>query len=210
MKAKNKDKSVAVISIIAIVVLAVVVVNIDRIFPPPKQVDLDFSSKVVSFDNTDYSNASVTVLEFSDFKCPFCADVSGTVERLAREYAGRVHFEFKHMAGHIGSDLMAEAAECAKAQGKFWEYHHLLFAEGMQSDSDLLEYAEDVGLDVDKFDSCLANGETSLKVENDFNEGISAGITGTPTFVINGQIYPGALEYERFKAIIEEELAKNE
>ncbi len=113
------------------------------------------------------------------------------------------------MAGHPGSKEMAEAAECAKAQDKFWEYHHILFERGASSMDALLNYAEDTGLDISRFEACLVNGEMTLKVENDFKEAIALGIRGTPTFVINEKIYPGAMSYEDFKSIIEEELAKN-
>ncbi len=209
----NKDSMVIGLSIIAIIVLAVLVVNIDKIFPPPEMPDpMEYAGKSLSAATTgniavENPDAEVTIIEFSDFKCPWCKTASETVEKIVAEYGDKIHFDFRHMAGHPGSQILAEAVECAKAQGKFWEYHHILFSRGMFTDSDLMDYAASLDMDVQRFEECLTNGEMALKVENDLKEALQMGITGTPTFVINGKIYPGALEYERFKGLIESELA---
>lgn len=214
MSKKKCDKLVIGFSIIAIIVLALVVVNVDRIFPSPEAPSpMKYASQsgAITLDiGGDNPDAPVTIIEFSGFQCSWCQKVAPTVERIVSEYGGQINFVFKHMAGYPGSQIMAEAAECAKEQGKFWEYHHLLFERGVQSDSSLADYAQELGLDTDKFDACMLNRRMTLKIENDFKEALSIGVEGTPTFIINGQMYPGALDYERFKSIIEEELAKNE
>jgi protein-disulfide isomerase len=216
MKKKEKDMLVIILSIAVIIALALVATNLDKLFPPPGEPDplqyVDSDSTSLSYLGALDTNpdAGVTILEFSDFKCPACAMASQVTEKIVAEYGEQIHFEFKYLAGHAGSLEMSVANECAKAQGKFWEYHHILFAEGADNGDDLIKYAEEVGLDLGSFQSCFADSGVKKKIEDDMTAAISIGIRATPTFVINGEHYVGVLSYERFKQIIEEELSKAE
>jgi len=109
---------------------------------------------------------------------------------------------------HSQAQLAAEAAQCANAQGKFWEYHDQLFANqrALQKE-DLEKYAGAVGLDQDAFNTCLESGKTAAEVNADHAAGVQAGVSGTPAFFVNGRFLSGAQPFEAFKQVIDEELA---
>lgn len=131
--------------------------------------------------------------------------------------SGKVRFEYKHFA-FIGpeSTQAALASECANEQGKFWEYHDLLFAnqngenQGAFRNSVLQRLAEELGLDVDQFSSCLSSAKYRSKIEQDRVEGTQKGVQSTPTIFINGQKYEGALPFQEMQKLIEAELAKSQ
>ncbi len=103
------------------------------------------------------------------------------------------------IAGHQYAQKAAEASECADDQGKFWEYHDLMFANQSALDVDSLKgYAEQLGLDAGKFNDCLDSGEQSSEVQKDYEDGQNAGVSGTPNFFINGQLVPGAIPFEDY------------
>jgi len=109
---------------------------------------------------------------------------------------------------HDKAQISAEAANCAGAQDKFWEYHDMLFANQKALDKDsLIKYANDLQLDGESFTACLDSGEFSADVRQDVSDGQAVGVTGTPAFFINGRFLNGAVPYEQFAAIIDEELA---
>jgi len=158
-------------------------------------------------------NASITIVEFSDFQCPFCERAFQQVEpQLLKDYVdtGKATFVYKHFA-FLGQESIwaAEAAECAADQGKFWAYHDLLFNrqagenQGAFTKDKLLGFAKELELDMAKFEPCLQADETLARVQADAQEGRSAGVTGTPTFFINGQLLAGARPYTDFRALIE-------
>ena len=162
-------------------------------------------------------NAAVTIIEFSDFQCPFCERFHQTVEpTLLKQYVdtGKVAFVYKHSA-FLGQESVwaAQAAECAADQGKFWQFHDLLFAkqngenQGTFTKDKLIGFATDAGLDMTKFEPCLNNDETRARVQADTQEGQQAGVRGTPTFFINGQPLVGAQPLETFQAAIDKALA---
>lgn len=158
-------------------------------------------------------SAPVTVVEFSDFECPFCARFySPTLSQLLSEYVdtGKVKFVYKHfplVSIHPHALKAAEASECAAEQGAFWEYHDKLF-ENQQflTVQDLKKYAENLGLNTDQFNDCLDSGKYYEKVQQDLSEGQKSGVTGTPAFFINGILLSGAQPFETFQKIIETEL----
>ncbi len=161
------------------------------------------------------SNAKVSIVEFSDFQCPFCATfVRETFDDLKREYidTGKVSFTFKNFPltnTHRNAMAAALAAECANEQGKFWEYHDKLFrSQKSLEKKDLKEYAEDLDLNTDTFNTCLDSEKYKDEVSNDLEEGTGLGVRGTPTFFINGRALSGALPIEEFEKIIDEELSK--
>jgi protein-disulfide isomerase len=155
----------------------------------------------------------VTLVEFSDFHCPFCKRVQPTLEQLMVKYPKQVKLVFRDFPLdqlHPQARGAAEAARCAHEQGKFWEYHDLLFTNAPKaSPDDLGKYAEQVGLDGKKFDVCLSDGSQQAAVQQDVEEGSRLGITGTPMFFINGRPLSGALPFEQFVQVIEEELARS-
>jgi protein-disulfide isomerase len=108
---------------------------------------------------------------------------------------------------HKSARPAAEAAACANAQGKFWEYHDKVFAAASLDDASLKKIAGEAGLDQAKFDACLAGKEQSARVEKDMADGGAVGVRGTPAFFINGRMISGAQPFEKFKVIIDEELA---
>ncbi|HEY7460295.1 MAG TPA: DsbA family protein [Gemmatimonadota bacterium] len=150
------------------------------------------------------AGAAVTLIEFSDFECPFCTRVGGTLRRLLQDRPDvrLVYMQYPILSLHPGAMLPAEASVEAQRQGKFWEFHDALFEHGSGLDrSTVLEIAARVGLDVKALERALDQRTHRARVERDMNIGEGLGITGTPTFFINGYRVVGALPYERFVAI---------
>jgi predicted DsbA family dithiol-disulfide isomerase len=157
------------------------------------------------------SNAAVvTIVEFSDLQCPFCKRFSeDTLPLIKKNYidTGKVKIVFKNYAlsFHSNAHLAAEAALCAHEQGRFWDYHDLLFANQHALDElSLREYARQLGLDTDKFNTCEDTHRYSNMVDTDFKEGTAKGVRGTPTFFINGKMLNGSQPYEQFERMIKE------
>lgn len=166
--------------------------------------DLEGPAKPAVYEPS--GNAKVTIVEYSDFQCPYCARVVPTVKKIEETYGEDVEVLFKHfpLAFHSYAKKAAEASECARDQGKFWEYHDKLFENQNKLDEkSLKKYAEELGLDTNGFNKCLDSGSKTAKVETDFEEGKSLGVTGTPSFFINGQKVVGAQPYEKFAEIID-------
>ena len=159
-------------------------------------------------------DAPVTIIEFSDFQCPYCGRFySQTLPQIEEEYikTGKVKLVYRHcpLSFHQYAQKASEAAECADEQGKFWEYHDKLYENQNSLDAaSLKKYAKELGLDTAKFDSCMDSGKTASKVQKDFKDGQAAGVQGTPAFFINGVPVTGAQPYEVFKQVIEQELKK--
>jgi protein-disulfide isomerase len=157
------------------------------------------------------ADAPVTVVEFSDFECPFCKQTQPTLKQLFERYPGKVRLAYRDFpldSIHPQARRAAEAARCAHDQGKFWEYHDVLFTESPRlALEDLRRYAGQAGVDVTKFDSCLAAGTHKAAVQRDLDEGNRLGVTGTPAFFINGRALTGAQPLEAFARLIEQELA---
>jgi len=155
--------------------------------------------------------APVTIVEFSDFHCPFCKQVLGTLTQLLSRYGDRVRLVFRDFpidSLHPQARKAAEGARCAHDQGKFWEYHDVLFANAPQASPEKLKaYAAQVGLDLPSFERCLSSGTPEAAVQKDVDEGIRLGVTGTPAFFINGHLLSGAQPLESFVRVIEGELA---
>jgi protein-disulfide isomerase len=156
-------------------------------------------------------DAPVVIVEFSDYLCPACRAGHEEVNKVKDKYDGEIKWVFKDLPleSHEGADKLAEAARCAGLQGKFWEYQDRLFSSDGEPDTTRLEeYAEELNLDVEKFKQCLEKRETRPLVEKDREEAKKAGISATPTFVINGKMLSGAPSLEAFHQIIDEELKK--
>ncbi|NBT58568.1 hypothetical protein EBT16_07270 [bacterium] len=158
------------------------------------------------------SKAPVTIVEFSDFQCPFCARAVPTLERIKQEYGPekvRVVFHHLPLPNHNRAVPASLAASCADEQGKFWEMHNLLFEnQAKLEDGDLKEYAKKLGMDATKFADCFDKKAHMSKIETSRKEGEKVGISATPSFVINGVLLQGAQPFERFKEKIDRALKK--
>jgi protein-disulfide isomerase len=177
--------------------------------PSPADSNDKYEVKVGDAPAKGPASAPVTVVAFSDFQCPFCSRAVPTVHQLETEYGGKVRIVFKQfpLPFHDKAHLAAEAALAANEQGKFWQMHDKLFANQQALDRASLEkYAQDLGLDMTKFKAALDSGKFKDKVDAEDREGAAVGVTGTPTFFINGTRVVGAQPIDAFKAIIDKEL----
>ena len=168
----------------------------------------------VSFDPARLrgsSNVPVMIVEFSDFQCPFCRKVQATLKRVVAKYEGRVSLAYRDFplrGMHGQAELGAESSRCAGEQGKFWEYHDMLFENPDKLNrSGLLELARNAHLDEQHFESCLSGGKYRAQVEQDLQDGMRAGVMGTPGIFINGILLSGAQPEAVFERVIESELA---
>jgi protein-disulfide isomerase len=155
--------------------------------------------------------AQVTLVEFSDFQCPFCKRVNPTLAEIEKAYPSKVRIAFKHLPlpMHPQAVPAAIASEAARRQGKFWQMHDRLFADQQSlNDETFVKYAREIGLDVERFEKDLASPELRAKVEADSLEASKLGVNGTPGFFINGRYLSGAQPFAAFKQIIDEEIAK--
>ncbi len=158
-------------------------------------------------------NAPVTIVEFSDFECPFCLRINPTLEQVMQEYEGHVRLVFRQFPLnniHPNAQKAAEASLCADAQGKFWEMHDAMFANPSElAVADLKKRAGEIGLDEEAFSNCLDSAEYANQVAADLNAGRALGVTGTPALYINGRFLSGAQPFEVIARVIEDELRRS-
>jgi protein-disulfide isomerase/predicted transcriptional regulator len=155
------------------------------------------------------ATAPITIVEFSDFECPYCGKAEPSVKAVMDAYPGKIRLVYRDfpLPMHPRAPKAAEAAHCAADQGKYWEMHEKLFANSTKLElQNLKAYARDIGLDGGKFDQCLDSGEKAKLVDMHKKAGDEAGVSGTPAFFINGRRLSGAQPPEAFKAIIDQEL----
>jgi len=156
--------------------------------------------------------ATVTIVKFEDYQCPYCKTVQPTFLELLKRYDGKVKLVHKDLPLeeiHPQARPAAEAARCAGDQGKFWNYHDQLYAQAPKlGTEDLKSAAKEVGLNLASFEQCFTSGKFKAAVQKDLNEGANLGLTGTPAFFINGRELSGAQPVEAFAAIIDEELGQ--
>ena len=178
-----------------------------RIYLRPPRVDVDYDSSRVQ-GNPD---AQIVLVEFSDFHCPFCQQAYATVKALLTKYDGSIKVAYRDLPLQEVPSIFAdsaEAARCAGEQGKFWEYHDLLFENPDDFGEQVFkEFAEFLNLNGPKFAVCLESGKFKVAIQEDFQEGIRLGATGTPYFFINGIPLNGARPQSEFEEIIDGELA---
>ncbi|MGN7612757.1 DsbA family protein [Magnetococcales bacterium HHB-1] len=157
------------------------------------------------------AGAPITIIEFSDFECPYCRRAHQTVQQLLRVYPGRIRLIFRHfpLPGHQHAVKASEASLCAEKQGKFWQYHDALFDQkGWQKKDGFKTLAKSLSLDMKSFNHCLDSGEMNARVKQDKAIGSGLGVTGTPHFFINGVSQSGAIPLETFRKLIDAELKK--
>jgi protein-disulfide isomerase len=154
-------------------------------------------------------DAAITIVMFSDFECPFCVQGHRTVESLMERYPGKIRFAYKAfpLDMHANALLAAMAARTAQAQGKFWEFHDLLFSQRGLEPQQVFAYAEQVGIDVRGLVKDLDTLEYGPEVGRDLRQARRLGVRSTPTFFVNGRQISGAQPLEDFEAVVDEELA---
>lgn len=167
------------------------------------------------------NSAPITIVEFSDFECPYCQKGAQTMEKVLKEYKGKVKLYFRDypLGFHPHAKPAAVAARCAQEQGKFWEYHDQLFnsqkdwlgkAKEDKATEGYLAIAKKAGVKKeDAFKACLEGGQKMALVEADQAAGEDVGVTGTPAFFVNGVPLSGAMPFEKFKEVIDQELARS-
>lgn len=181
--------------------------NIQLMLPEPVKPRISVEPKGPARGPAD---AKVTIVEFSDFQCPFCARAYDTVEQVMQAYPGKVRLVFRNfpLNFHPFAQKAAEASACADDQGKFWPYYETLFKNQQKlAVADLKDHAKSLGLDATKFAKCLDSGDKTKSVQVDQEAGTQATVNGTPAFFINGVMLSGALPLEEFKKVIDKELA---
>ncbi|GBD11543.1 Disulfide bond formation protein D [bacterium HR23] len=196
------------------VVLVAVLVLVARIAQSPRSSRLS----TTPYPQVTPTPNAVSVTVFFDFQCPYCGQFARESEpKLREDYIRRgvvslraVHFPI--LGGE--SWMAAQAAECAREQGRFWEYYDLLFQRqagenrGTFSPRNLKAWARELGLDGALFDACLDSGRSLAKVEQDFQEGRRLGVSATPSFLVDGQLVQGLMPWERFRLILEDALRR--
>jgi protein-disulfide isomerase len=156
------------------------------------------------------AKAKVTLIEYSDFQCPYCLRHEDTLKQILANYKNDVRLIYRNYplnSLHPEAQKAAEAAECASAQGKFWEMHDKIFeanAAGTMSVQKWKDAAKEIGIDTNKFNKCLDGGEMTAKVNQDESEGTTAGVSGTPATFVNGQMVEGAVPYASMEQIIKQ------
>lgn len=151
--------------------------------------------------------APITIVEYSDFQCPYCAKFHETLNKVMKNYDGKVKWVYRHFPLtklHPHAVAAAQASECASEQGKFWEYADELYANQASINKDYLKKAaEDIGLNTNKFNTCIDSGKYKDKVQADLKAGENYGVSGTPGSFLNGEELGGAAPYEKLKAKID-------
>ena len=156
--------------------------------------------------------APVTIVEFSDFECPFCGGLFPTLKAVEKNYPGQVRIVYRQFPLrkiHPRAQKAAEASLCANEQGRFWEMHDSLFGNQEDLGVDALKArAVELNLDTAAFNACLDSGKEVAAIDKDIAEGMKAGVTGTPIMFINGRMMLGNQPYAKIRDIIEDELAR--
>ena len=162
--------------------------------------------------------ALATLIEYSDFQCPACGSYYPILKKVSEDLGAKVRFTYRHfpLPQHKNAKLAATVAEAAGKQGKFWEMHDLIF----QNQSDWSEeknaailfakYAQDIGLDLARFQTDIASDEIKAKIENDYQSGVKAGVNSTPSFFLNGKKINNPRNYDEFKNSIEQALGQSD
>jgi protein-disulfide isomerase len=211
-----EDKFVIGIVIFTILILVIGGIFLSKFSNGPTMINKEQTKEVLSVKSDDWikgtSEAPITIVEYLDFECEACRVYYPITKRLQQEYQNKVRFIVRYfpLPGHKNSMTSASAAEAAGRQGKFWEMHDLLYenqkswGEKKISDPSLFtEYAKQIGLDMEKYSKDINSQEVIVRINRDKNSGGSLGISGTPTFFINGEKIPNPKGYEDFKSIID-------
>ncbi|MFH1867253.1 MAG: DsbA family protein [Patescibacteria group bacterium] len=194
----------------------------DKVVTDGKDTTPPVDSTTVTLKDNDYirgsADAPVTLIEYSDFECPFCQRFHTSVLRIMQEYAGQVNWVYRHypLGFHANAQKEAEAAECVGKLGgadKFWEFTDKIYERTTANGTGfaltaLAPLAKEIGVSESEFTQCLDSGEFTAKVQNDLLEGSNYGVGGTPTTFINGRVVEGAVPYEQLKAVVDQALSE--
>ncbi len=157
------------------------------------------------------AGAPVTVVEFADYQCPYCRGTEANVDKLRAQFKDQVRYSYRDfpLPNHQFAEKAAEASRCAADQGKYWEYHDALFTgDGSALDAKgLKDFASKEKLDTAKFDECLASNKHQAEVQQDLAQGQSLGVSGTPSFFINGYFVGGSVTYDTLKELVQQQIA---
>lgn len=172
--------------------------------PPTANVQLENSATLGS------KTAPVMLVEFADYECPYCQRVAPDVKKIEADYGGKLAITYKDfpLPMHPHAEKAAEAVRCAGKQGKFWEMHDEVFRSHELDIDQLKAQARALNLDSATFDKCLDSGETAAAVQQDRQEGVKLGLTGTPSFFINGHFISGSLDYATLHRLIDQQLSQ--
>jgi protein-disulfide isomerase len=170
-------------------------------------------STVVDLGNTDVlgsKDAPVMLVEFADYECPYCQKVAPAIKKLQEDFGGKLAVAYKDfpLPMHAHAEKAAEAARCAGKQGQFWAFHDELFRSKELDVDQLKAQARALKLDAAAFNKCLDGGETAAAVQQDREQGLRLGLSGTPSFFVNGHFLSGALDYTALRKIVDQQLAQ--
>ncbi len=170
--------------------------------PPMAQVPVGDAPRLGGAD------APVRLIEFADYQCPYCAKVHPYVLKLHEEFGDQIAIYFKDLPlpMHNYARKAAEAAHCAAAQGKFWEYHDRLFTTNALDVPQLKKDARDLGLEGTTFDKCLDTSEQAAAVQKDYTQAQQLGLSGTPSFFVEGHYISGAMDYKTLRELVVQQL----
>jgi protein-disulfide isomerase len=176
---------------------------------PPQYIRYDIPTE--GYPSLGPEDAPITIVEFSDFQCPFCRRFqSETYQALMDAYPGQIRFVYRNLpltSIHPNAMPSAIASLCANDQGKYWEYHDKLFSNETLDEATYIQHATDLGLDVEKFTACLSDGSHDEFIQQDMDFAMNLGVQSTPTFFINGLAIVGAQPLTNFTQLIDKELA---
>lgn len=200
----------------SILILAVGIIFINKSTSAVPTTSKERAKEILTVKNDDWvkgpENASITVVEYLDFECEACRVYYPIIKKIKEEYQDKVRFVVRYypIMGHKNALPSAYAAQAAGIQGKFWEMHDILYENqktwgGGQTENPSLfeQYAQQIGLDMDKFKNDVKSSEVRVRINRDKNSASSLGIQGTPTFFINGERIPNPKGYEDFKSLID-------
>ena len=157
------------------------------------------------------ADAPVRLVEFADYECPYCVRMNPQIKKLREEFGDKISVYYKDLPlpMHAQAGKAAEAARCAGQQEKYWEYHDLLYSGGGMGAAQLKQYATDLKLDRSKFDKCLDSGAQADAVQSDYKEAQQLGLSGTPSFFLNGRFFSGAVDYNMLRDLVQQQLASS-
>jgi len=231
MKARHAQKlkpwykkwwGVLVLCIVALL-LIFLIASVFYVINKVKEIKLEESQKSVSAEREAYQAAiigggnyssgtsapQITIVEFSDFACPFCQQSSNVIKKITEQYKDKVKFVYRDYPLHDNSIELALSARCAGEQGKFWEFHDLLFvnqdkltASGAELNTSLLTIAESLKINTEQFNSCIETKKYYTQIKRDFDDGEKLQIEGTPTWFINNYPLTGYIPEDKFLELI--------
>lgn len=198
------------IFIVLMIIMIIFSIQIDFFFPVPLTglTEKDIPKQVEPIDTSGGTNpdAPIEIIEFADFSCFFCKESYPAVKQIREEYGSRINYVFKHMPQNAISYRAHLAAECARTQDNFMQYHDSIFIKQDISDDALIDIAGSLSLDMKTFKACISSKEKESIIMQDIRDAELNNIMGTPIYIINDEIIVGSQSYESLKDVIEKQL----